>query len=131
MSADIHEEIIVQLRNEPGAVAKVLKLIADAGVNIHAFCGYAMGPDAGAVHIMPDHAPKAKAALDAAHVKYTLSPALVIKTEDKPGTAASIAAKIAAKGVNVEHCYATGVGKGAGTIVVRTADNGRAKEALG
>ncbi len=131
MAVEIHEEILVTMKNEPGALAKVLKTIGDAGVNVLAFCAYEMGPDSGNAHIIPDSPAKAKAALEKAKTKYELHPILVVKAEDKPGSAAGVCAKIAAKGVNISYCYASGVGKGTGTIVVRTADNGKAKEALG
>lgn len=128
-SAEIHEEITVSLKNEPGSLAKVLKIVGDAGVNVLAFCAYAMEAE-GTALIIPDSPAKAKGALDKAKVKYELHPVLVVKAEDKPGSAAAACAKVGAKGVNVEYCYASGTGKGLGSIIMRTADNGKAKEAL-
>lgn len=132
MPAEIHEEIIISgLKNEPGALGRVLKVVGDAGVNLRALCAYATGPERGAAHLVVDHPAKAKAALDGAGVVYELHPALVIPVEDRPGAGAGICERIAGRGVNIEHCYATGVGGGgAATLVVRTNDNGKAMEAV-
>ncbi len=130
MAAEIHEEIVVSLKNEVGALANVLKTIADARVNMTAFCAYAMGNE-GYAHIVADQPAKAKEALEKAGLKFELHPVVVAKVSDKPGAGAELAGRIAEKGVNIEHCYATGVGRGQANVVIRTADNGKAKEAIG
>lgn len=129
-SAEIHEEIIVALRNELGALARILDIVGNAGVNVLALCAYELG-DAGAAHLVVDHPAKAKAALDGAGAKYELHPVLVVALDDKPGAAAAAFGKIAAAGVNVRHCYVTSAGAKSAKLVIRTADNGKAKEALG
>ena len=131
MASEIHEEVTVRLKNEPGALASLLETLAGAGVNVLGLCSWGAGAE-GTALIVPDHPAKAKQALDAAKIAYELHPVIVVPTEDRPGAAAAVCRKVAAKGINIDTCYASGVGPGAraATVVLRTHDNGKAKEAM-
>jgi hypothetical protein len=129
MSIEVHEEIIVNMKNEPGALARILKHIAESGANMIALVAYQMGAD-GAAHLIADHAQKVKDELDKLKAKYDSHPVLVVRVEDHPGSAAAICHKIAAKGINIEHCYATAT-KGQAAFVIRTKDHLAAKAAIG
>ncbi|GIW71894.1 MAG: hypothetical protein KatS3mg102_1436 [Planctomycetota bacterium] len=130
MKTEIREEIIVELDNRPGALAAVLDRLAQAGVNALAVCAYATDGK-GAVHVVPDQVARAKEALRQAGVAFRTTLVVVAVTQDVPGAAAEIARRIAERGINLEHCYATGIGRGEARVVLRAADNAGAKEALG
>jgi hypothetical protein len=118
MGFKVVEELSVEIKDEPGALAAVLGTVAAAGINVRAFCGYSMG-GAGNVMLVPQNAKKAKLALKAAGYKKILTTKVVLGTlADRQGTGGKLTAKAQAKGINLEYCYATGTGKGTGVIVL-------------
>ncbi len=117
MPFKVSEELQVEVKNQPGAMAKVLRAVADAGVEVRAFVGYAMGGN-GFVHLVPSDAKKAKAALKKAGYKSKSNKVVVGTTKDKRGAAAAVAEKVGLKGINLEAAYATGTGMGMGVVVL-------------
>src|SRR5205085_1318588 len=106
MAYEICEELSVEIQDAPGALAKALKAVTDAGVAIRAFCGYSMG-GAGNVMIVAKNPAKAKAALKKAGYKaVTTSKVVVGTTKDERGAGASITGKAREKGINLEYAYA-------------------------
>jgi hypothetical protein len=115
---EVAEELSVGIKDEPGSLAAVLKVVADAGCAVRAFCGYSMA-GAGNVMIVPDDAKKARAALKKAGYKEIESSKVVVgTTKDKKGAGATITEQARTKGINLEYAYATGTGKGTGVIVL-------------
>jgi hypothetical protein len=115
---EVAEELSVGIKDEPGSLAAVLKVVADAGCGVRAFCGYSMA-GAGNVMLVPDNATKAKAALKKAGYREIETQKVVVgTTKDKKGAGAGITEQARAKGINLEYVYATGTGKGTGVIVL-------------
>jgi hypothetical protein len=115
---EVAEELSIGIKDEPGSLAAVLKVVAKAGCGVRAFCGYSMA-GAGNVMVVPDDAKKAKAALKKAGYKEVESSKVVVgTTKDKKGAGADITEQAREKGINLEYCYATGTGKGTGVIVL-------------
>src|SRR5262249_26435370 len=118
MPYEVAEELQIEIKNKPGALADVLDAVAGAGVAVRAFCGYGMGPS-GAVLLVPANAVKAKAALKKAGFKKVGSGKVVLATvKDQRGAGAAIAAAAAKKKINLEYAYASGTGKGSGVVVL-------------
>lgn len=132
MGFELADELSIEIKDEPGALAQVLSVVSGAGVDVRAFCGYAMA-GAGNVMVVPRDATKAKAALKkAGYRSITTGKVVVGQTRDKRGAAAKIAEAARERGINLEYSYATGLGKGQGLIVLNAGkDNRRLAKALG
>lgn len=128
---EVAEELSIGIKDEPGSLAAVLKVVADAGCAVRAFCGYSMA-GAGNVMIVPDDVKKAKAALKKAGYKEIEASKVVVgTTKDKKGAAAKIVVQAQEKGINLEYAYATGTGKGTGVIVLAAGEgNGKLAKQL-
>ena len=102
-------DLLIEVENQPGALAKVTAAISDAGVNISAAtCTRPSGM--AALHILVKHPEAAKHALATAGVTVTSErEVVVVEAHDRPGELADLTAKIAEAGVNLDLVYvATG-----------------------
>lgn len=118
MPVEVTQELQVETKDEPGALAAVLATLAKAGVTVRAFCGYGM-QGVGMVMLVPNDATKAKAALKKAGYKKVGSSDVVVATvKDKRGMGAQVAAAAAVKKINLDYAYASGTGKGNGVVVM-------------
>src|SRR5215218_7282060 len=98
-------DLVIDVENTPGALARVATAISDAGVNIAAATGVGPGERA-ELHILVPHAEAAKHALAISHVAVTRErKVVVVDVEDRPGVLADLARKIAGAGVNLDHDY--------------------------
>jgi hypothetical protein len=98
-------DLVIDIDNSPGALARVAAAISDAGVNIAA--ATCLGPGARAeVHILVKHAEAAKHALAISHVAVTSErEVVVVEVEDSPGVLADLARKIARADVDLDLVY--------------------------
>ena len=98
-------DLVIDIKNTPGALAQVAAAISDAGVNIAA--ATCVGPGERAeLHILVPHAGAAKHALAISHVAVTRErEVVVVDVEDHPGVLADLTRKIARAGVNVDLVY--------------------------
>jgi hypothetical protein len=98
-------DLVIDIENTPGALARVAAAISDAGVNIAA--ATCLGPGERAeLHILVPHAEAAKHALAISHVAVTRErEVVVVDVEDRPGVLADLTRKIARAGVNLDLIY--------------------------
>jgi hypothetical protein len=98
-------DLVIDIENTPGALARVAAAISDAGVNIAA--ATCVGPgDQAEVHILVPHGEAARHALAISHVAVTRErEVVVVDVEDRPGVLADLTRKIAAAGVNLDLVY--------------------------
>jgi hypothetical protein len=98
-------DLVIDIENTPGALARVAAAISDAGVNIAA--ATCVGPGERAeLHILVPHAEAVKHALAISHVAVTRErEVVVVEVEDRPGVLADLARKIARGGVNLDLVY--------------------------
>jgi hypothetical protein len=98
-------DLVIDVENTPGALARVATAISDAGVNIAA--ATCVGPGERAeLHILVPHAEAVKHALAISHVAVTRErQVVVVDVEDHPGVLADLARKVAAAGVNLDLIY--------------------------
>lgn len=98
-------DLVIDVENTPGALARVAAAISDAGVNIAA--ATCVGPaERAELHILVPHADAAKHALAISHVGVTRErEVVVVDVEDRPGVLADLTRKIAAAGVNLDLVY--------------------------
>ena len=98
-------DLVIEVDNEPGALALVAKAISDAGVNIAA--ATCLGANNHAeLHILVPHADAAKHALALSQLAVTRErEVVVVQVDDRPGVLADLAGKVAAAGVNLDLVY--------------------------
>jgi len=98
-------DLVIDIENTPGALARVAAAISDAGVNIAA--ATCVGPGKRAeLHILVPHAGAARHALAISHLAVTRErEVVVVDVEDRPGVLGDLTRKIARAGVNLDLVY--------------------------
>ena len=125
-------QITVTAQSRPGVLAKVARALADAGVNITAMCA-SESTGRAKLRLVVSDPERAKRALAAARIRCGEEPALLLSVEDRPGTLATLASRLAAAKINIKCAYATTVIAGGGPchVVVAVANADKAEKALG
>src|SRR3954451_10551946 len=95
-------DLVIDVENTPGALARVAAAISDAGVNIAA--ATCVGPGERAeLHILVPHAEAVKHALAIPHLAVTRErEVVVIDVEDRPGVLAESHAQVAPGGSHLD-----------------------------
>ncbi len=98
-------DLVIDIENSPGALARVAAAVSDAGVNLAA--ATCVGPaERAELHILVPHAEAAKHALSISHVAVSRErEVVVVEVEDRPGVLADLTRKIARAGVNLDLVY--------------------------
>ena len=98
-------DLVIEVDNEPGALAQVAQAISDAGVNIAA--ATCVGPGVRAeLHILVPHSEAARHSLALSNLAVTRErEVVVVEVDDRPGILAELAGKVAANGVNLDLVY--------------------------
>jgi hypothetical protein len=98
-------DLVIDVENTPGALARVATAISDAGVNIAAATFVGPG-DRAEIHILVPHAEAVKHALAISHVAVTGErEVVVVDVEDRPGVLADLTRKVAKAEVNLDLVY--------------------------
>jgi hypothetical protein len=100
------KQLTISAEDRPGTLARIAKLLGDAGVNIVAMNCATFGVH-GAIQLLVDNVEKARQALDHVRLPYTEQDVLCLELENSPGCLGEFAGKLAAKGINVTSGYAT------------------------
>jgi hypothetical protein len=104
--ARLATDLVIDVENTPGALARVAAAISDAGVNIAAATCLGSGERA-ELHILVPHAEAARHALAITHdvVVSHEREVVVVDVEDRPGVLADLTRKIARAGVDLDLVY--------------------------
>ncbi len=98
-------DLVIDLENTPGALARVAAAISDAGVNLAAATCLGAGERA-ELHILVPHAEAARHALAISHVAVTRErEVVVVEVADEPGVLADLTRRIARAGVDLDLVY--------------------------
>ena len=100
------KQLTISLENQPGALAQVAQVLADAKVNIVALLGSTSGTQ-GSAQVVVDNINKARRALKQAGTSYTEGTLEQFERNNKPGALAEVTGKLAKKGINIDSAYAT------------------------
>lgn len=95
-------DLVIEVENEPGALARVAGAMSDAGVNMSAvtFLGGAMRAE---VHVLVPHSEAAKHAMSLAGLAITREREVkVVDVVDRPGVVADLACSVAQAGVDLD-----------------------------
>ena len=98
-------DLVIDIENTPGALARVATAISDAGVNIAAAA--CLGKhDRVELHILVKHAEAAKHALALSQLAVTGErEVVVVDVVDRPGVLADLTTKVARAGIDLDLCY--------------------------
>jgi hypothetical protein len=95
------KQFVVQLKNEPGAMATLAEALAARGVDLRAIGGGSMG-DSGHVIMTTADDETARAVLEEGRYVYIEGESILAEVDDKPGGMARLARALADAGVNIE-----------------------------
>jgi hypothetical protein len=98
-------DLVIDIENTPGALARVAAAISDAGVNIAAATCIGDGERA-ELHVLVPHGGAARHSLAISHVAVTRErEVVVVDVEDRPGVLADLTRRIAKAGVDLDLVY--------------------------
>ena len=98
-------DLVIDVPNEPGALAKVAAAISDAGVNIAAATCLGGGEHA-EMHILVPHAEPVRHALAISQLAVSREREVaVVEVDDRPGVLADLTRAIARAGVDLDLVY--------------------------
>jgi hypothetical protein len=98
-------DLVIDVENTPGALAKVAAAISDAGVNIAAATCFPSDKEA-ELHILVKHPGAAKHSLALSQLAVTYErEVVVVEVDDRPGVLADLTRKIANAGINLDLVY--------------------------
>jgi len=102
----VASNLVVELKNEPGQLAKIAKAISDAGVNLAAATCLGKGKIA-ELHILVPHSEPVYRALANTHGPSVTREreVVVVQAQDRPGELSELAHKVAAAGINLDLVY--------------------------
>jgi len=119
----------VDLKNQPGQLARVCEAMAGRGVNV-ILCATTRGDD-GTVAFIADDEASAETALADAAIGYIRRPALTIRMENQPGAGAATFRKLADAGVNADLLLPVRVSDDLFFAVICVDDPDKARRELG
>ena len=124
------KELRVSMENKPGALAKLADALAKASVNIEAISAATSG-GSGDIRVLVEDAAAARKALEGAGIKVAGErEMLFVDLEDRPGSLAATAKKLADQQVNIDAIYVVGAAGGKKQVAVGTADVAKARAAV-
>jgi hypothetical protein len=96
----VANQFVVQLHNEPGAMANLAEALAARGVDLRAIGGGGLG-DAGHVIMTTADDDTTRDVLDKGGYTYVEGESIIAEVDDRPGGMARIARALADAGVNI------------------------------
>ncbi len=121
---------IITLDNRPGALADIAGAIAEKGINIAGAAGVTEG-STGTIALVTNDEAGTISALEGAGARFRQVALASAALEDKPGTLADAARRLADAGVNIEAIFPTGMEGGKITVAFGVDNVEAAKSALG
>jgi hypothetical protein len=121
---------IVDLKHQPGELAKATEAIAQKGINITAFSGVTCG-SSGTVALLTDDDAGARTALTSAGYRPRELEVVTTTVENTPGSLAKTARKLADAGISIEVALPTTMSGLNLTIAFATDNPSKARSVLG
>jgi hypothetical protein len=120
------KEIIVRMANEIGAFDRMMKIIADKGINILAVSAWVEG-DQAVIHLVTDNDARVMDTMKTLKCEAREADVLVTKAPHKPGMLHRISERLAQGGIDIHHLYATAsITQEQTRVVFASANNDRA-----
>jgi hypothetical protein len=121
-------QLVVSLESKPGVLAKLARTMAEAGVNMTALCA----PETagrGKIRLLVSDVARGKEALKTAQYRFSEEQAVTVVLENRPGTFAGIAEKLARARISIKCAYVSGEG-GNQFVVLSVSNADKAEEVL-
>lgn len=121
-------QLVLSLESKPGVLATLTRTLADAGVNLTALCA----PETagrGKIRLVVSDLARAKEVLKNAKYRVSEEQAVTVLLENRPGTFAGLAEKLAQARINIKCAYVTGDG-GHQLVVLSVANADKAERVL-
>jgi hypothetical protein len=120
-------DLVIDVENSPGALARVTAAVSDAGVNLAAATCVGSHETA-ELHILVKHPEAAKHSLALSQLAVSRErEVVVIDVEDRPGVLADLTRRIAKAGINLDLVYVATQNR----VVFGAGDMSALREALG
>ena len=124
------KQLSIFVQNEKGALAEVLKVIAEQQVEIRAL-SIADTNDFGILRVITDNNDKASLALAEHHFVSSVTDVVAARVDDAPGGLAKAVDVLQSADINVEYIYAfVGQSKNHACVVLRVDNNELAEKTL-
>jgi hypothetical protein len=124
------KQFVVQLPNEPGALATLLEALATRGLELRSIGASGIGSQGAAVLVLNDAA-TARQVLRTREYTFIEAEALVTSAPDQPGAVASIARHLADAEVNLHGLAILGWHQGKAELALSVDDPDAARRVLG
>jgi hypothetical protein len=126
----ITKQLAIFLENRPGTLARVCDALAEAKINIYAITT-SDTVDHSVIRMIVSDPRKALLLFEEHDTLVVEDDVLMVDGDNKPGSLAKIAHKLAAAKINIEYCYcATSPDAKKGLLVLRASDAHRALKVL-
>ena len=129
MKAEKGSQLIVHAPDQPGELAKVMKLVSDFGINIRAYAGW-VSEGTGRIILITEDNTKALSLISDAGFEAREEEVALVTDRDVIGSGSKIVQKIAETGINLESVFASTNGDGDYLTVFQTSDVDRLISAL-
>src|SRR6266851_4293002 len=98
------KEFAIRMEDRPGTLGKVLRVLADRGMNILAFQSFPTEGKA-VTRIVVDNPAAAKKVLDSERLTYTETEVAQVKLAHRPGELARAASRLGDANININYAY--------------------------
>jgi hypothetical protein len=124
------KELKISAEDRPGVLAKIAEALGKAGVNIDAIAAQTAG-GSGDIRILVADTAAARTALEGAGIKVAGEREMTfVDLEDRPGSLAGTAKKLADQNINIDAVYVVGAAGGKKQLAIGTSDTGKARTAV-
>lgn len=122
-------ELHVITPNEPGIFGRVLGTLANAGVNLRAFCVSSEGDEGHFLIVTADNK-KAEKALKTLGYKVKTNKVVTVEVSERIGAGAEIGALLGNAVIDIRYAYGSAAGEGRSLLVFNTSNNKKAVDTL-
>ena len=123
------KEITAKLENKPGRLAKICSALAHEKVNIQALT-VMTGEGPSVLRIVTEQVDLTGKVLTSLGTEHSVSDAIAVEMDNKPGAFAKLLEKLAAEHINIEYAYLAGARHGRSMAVLHTSNMKRAHQVL-
>jgi hypothetical protein len=121
---------VIELENKPGGLATAAEALAERGINIENVAGVTCGTD-GVIGLLTNDEAGTRSALDGSGIGFREIELISAALENRPGTLADAARRLATAGINIELLLPTGMEGGKVSVAFGVDDASAARQALG
>lgn len=120
------KEIRVLVKNEIGALARIMSFLVNHGINVEAITGYSdeTGTKGYIVFITDNNQKSIDELISNGYQDIGINDVLVVELEDRPGALKNVSELLATNGINIDYLYCTTCsGPCPAKIVLAASDN--------